>query len=215
MLLKLEQLRNDYSLSTLELEATSDNPYVQFSEWMEAAIREQLPEPSAMALATVDADGQPSVRMVLLKGMKINEGFVFYTNYGSKKGKDLQENPKAALVFYWEAMQRQVRIQGIVKKISPADSSLYFQSRPKGSQIGATASPQSEVLPDRSKLEQKVLQLEKQYRDASKLPLPENWGGYLLVADYFEFWQGRSNRLHDRIRYRMEGGVWERARLAP
>ncbi len=215
MLLNLEQLRKDYALSALELNDTAANPYEQFAAWMQSALKEKLPEPAAMTLATVDANGQPNARMVLLKGMKLNEGFIFYTNYRSQKGQELDANPKAALVFYWEAMQRQIRIQGHVQKISREDSTAYFQSRPKGSQIGAMASPQSQVLQNRQELEKEVLRLNEKYKSLDKLPRPENWGGYILIPDYFEFWQGRSSRLHDRIRYRLEEGKWERERLAP
>ncbi len=216
MLINLEKLRNDYALSALKMEDTAADPYEQFARWMEAAIRENLPEPSAMALATTDEGGQPSVRMVLLKGVKPGKGFVFYTNYNSRKGQELIRNPKAAVVFYWEAMQRQVRIEASVEKIAQVDSETYFQSRPKGSQIGAIASPQSQVIPSRTELEQKVLELEATHKDEQKLPCPENWGGFILIPHRFEFWQGRSNRLHDRIQYRPdENGGWKRERLAP
>lgn len=214
MLLNLEDFRAHYDVFTLEEENAHSNPIVQFSIWLQAAIEANLPEPNAMVLATSTPDGKPSARVVLLKGVE-EEGFVFYTNYESRKGQQLVQNPHAALTFNWLDHHRQVRIEGKVSKIDPALSTKYFQSRPKGSQIGAWASPQSEVIPDRSVLENKAKELETQYADQDQLPRPEHWGGYCLKPHYIEFWQGRPSRLHDRLRYTLEGEVWKRVRLAP
>jgi pyridoxamine 5'-phosphate oxidase len=167
-----------------------------------------------MTLATIAANGRPKARIVLLKEVD-DRGMVFYTNYNSQKGQDLAAHPMASVVFFWDLQQRQVRVEGRVEKVSQETSERYYQSRPKGSQIGAAASPQSQVIPERGLLEERVEALEKQYAEQDKLPLPEDWGGYRLVPDYFEFWQGRSSRLHDRICYRLVGGTWKRERLAP
>ena len=214
MLLNLEDLREDYNRDQLTIEQTDPDPFVQFQRWFAAAQASTVKEPNAMTLATVGANGRPKARIVLLKQVD-DDGFVFFTNYDSQKGQDLAANPFASLVFFWNIMQRQVRVEGRVEKISFADSEAYFQSRPKGSQIGATVSPQSQVIPDREGLKTEVARLEAQYADADQLPLPGNWGGYRLVPDNIEFWQGRSSRLHDRIRYRFVDGAWERERLAP
>lgn len=214
MLLNLKDLREDYNRDQLTFEETDASPFKQFQSWFEAAQRSEVREPNAMTLATVNAEGRPKARIVLLKQVD-DTGFVFFTNYDSQKGKDISANPFASLVFFWDAQQRQVRIEGRVEKIAATESEAYFQSRPKGSQIGATASPQSEVIPNRKVLKEKVADLEKQYGDQETLPLPLNWGGYRLIPDQIEFWQGRSSRLHDRIRYRLEGGNWLRERLAP
>ncbi|MEM0993227.1 MAG: pyridoxamine 5'-phosphate oxidase [Bacteroidota bacterium] len=211
----VQDLRESYEQSTLERSEVADDPIRQFKTWMEAAIAAAIKEPNAMTLATADASGRPSARVVLLKGIS-EEGFIFYTNYESQKGKELLENPQAALVFNWLDLEQQIRIQGSVEKIPTAASEAYFQSRPKGSQIGAWASPQSRVIEDRSILEQQVEQLQKTYAEAEKLPRPPHWGGFLLRPQVIEFWQGRSSRLHDRIRYRLDKAQnWVIERLAP
>jgi pyridoxamine 5'-phosphate oxidase len=189
------------------------NPIMQFKKWFTDALEAQLYEPNVMTLATSDPYGKPSARIVLLKGFD-EHGFNFYTNYDSKKGRELQENPQAALVFFWAELERQVRIEGMVSKLDPEVSEDYFHSRPKGSQIGAMASPQSEVIASRETLEQKVVELQQQYAD-TEVPRPEHWGGYLLEPQQIEFWQGRPSRLHDRICYTLVDGVWIINRLAP
>ena len=214
MLLNLEDLREDYTRDQLTFEDTDPNPLLQFERWFKAAEQSPVNEPNAMTLATVGENGRPKARIVLLKQVD-KQGFVFFTNYDSQKGQDLEANPFASLVFFWDVIQRQVRIEGRVEKIAKADSEAYFQSRPKGSQIGAIVSPQSQVIPSREVLQEKVAQLEKEYESKEQLPLPDNWGGYRLVPDCIEFWQGRSSRLHDRIRYRLEQNDWLRERLAP
>ncbi|WP_367388689.1 pyridoxamine 5'-phosphate oxidase [Lewinella sp. LCG006] len=214
MLLDLGDLREDYNKDELFLEETSPNPFEQFKHWFKAAQQSEVREPNAMTLATIAPNGRPKARIVLLKGVE-EGGLVFYTNYDSQKGQDLSAHPYASVVFFWDAQQRQVRVEGKVEKVMSATSEAYFQSRPKGSQIGATASPQSQVIPNRDVLHEKVQALEQKYAKEETLPLPENWGGYRLVPDCFEFWQGRSSRLHDRIRYRLVGEEWLRERLAP
>ena len=214
MLLNLEDLREDYNRDQLTMEDTDSDPLVQFQRWFSVAQQSTVKEPNAMTLATVGADGRPKARIVLLKQVD-DDGFVFFTNYDSQKGQDLAVNPHASLVFFWNVLQRQVRVEGKVEKIDLEESKNYFQSRPKGSQIGATISPQSQVIPDREGLKEAVAALEEQYAGTDKLPLPDNWGGYRLIPDNVEFWQGRSSRLHDRIRYRLEGDAWLRERLAP
>lgn len=214
MLLDLGHLREDYNKDELSLEDTSPSPFDQFQYWFAAAQQSEVREPNAMTLATIAPNGRPKARIVLLKGVE-GGGLVFYTNYDSQKGQDLVANPMASLVFFWDAQQRQVRVEGRVEKVSTATSQEYFQSRPKGSQIGATASPQSQVITNREILQDKVQELEEKFAEEEILPLPENWGGFRLVPDCFEFWQGRSSRLHDRIRYRLVAGEWLRERLAP
>jgi pyridoxamine 5'-phosphate oxidase len=214
MLLHIENLREDYAGQHLTIENTTASPIDQFEDWLEAAINGKLPEPNAMTLATVRTDGRPAARIVLLKGFDPN-GFVFYTNYESRKGEELAAHPFAALVFNWLELQRQVRIEGSIEKISAEESDRYFQSRPKGSQIGAWVSPQSKVIPNREVLEEKQALLDQQYADTSVLPRPENWGGFLLRPELIEFWQGQTSRLHDRIQYLKEGQNWIKARLAP
>jgi pyridoxamine 5'-phosphate oxidase len=172
-----------------------------------------LREPNAMTVATATREGVPSARIVLLKQWD-ERGFVFYTNYEGQKGRELAENPVAALVFYWPELERQVRIVGAVERTSVEESNAYFQSRPLGSRLGALVSHQSTVIPDRTHLEARLLQLEAEYQD-NPPPLPEYWGGYRVAPHAFEFWQGRPNRLHDRLRYRLDGGVWLVERLSP
>ena len=207
-------LRRNYSRQSLNKTDVLPSPVDQFARWFEEALQSQLPEPNAMTLATADLSARPAVRTVLLKGFDA-EGFVFYTNYESSKGNDLAENPQAALLFTWLELERQIRIEGLVEKISREESLEYFQSRPLESQIGAWASPQSRVIADRSVLEARSVELQAEYAGAAVLPLPPFWGGYRLRPDCFEFWQGRESRLHDRICYTQEDGRWNIQRLAP
>ena len=189
------------------------NPVERFKEWLDDAIAAGLPEPTAMALATASADGTPSNRMVLLKGVD-DDGFVFFTNFNSAKGRDLQANPKAALVFHWQPLGRQVRITGPVRKVKGAESDAYFATRPPGSRYSAAASPQSEVIAERGVLERRVEELKAEYPDDS-VPRPSHWGGYRVRPDAIEFWTHRDDRLHDRIRYRRKRDGWAVDRLAP
>lgn len=186
----------------------------QFTRWWEDAVKSEIEEVNAMTLATATPGGIPSARIVLLKGFD-ERGFVFFTNYESHKGRELAHNPHACLVFFWKELERQVRIEGLVEKIPAAESDEYFQSRPEGSRIGAWASPQSAVIADREVIEQNVTALEQKFSDG-QIPRPGHWGGYLVKPLNMEFWQGRSNRLHDRIRYVHESGSkWHIERLAP
>ncbi len=207
-------LREDYRAKTLEINDINSNPFLQFKNWLQEALNSSVKEANAMTIATVDAEGKPSARIVLLKGFDEN-GFIFYTNYDSKKGQDLAANPHIAAVFLWKDLERQIRIEGKAKKITKAASLQYFQSRPKGSQIGAWASPQSQVIPDRSILENNVATLKEKYKDVDNLPIPNHWGGYVIVPTLIEFWQGRSSRLHDRISYKLKRENWIMERLAP
>jgi pyridoxamine 5'-phosphate oxidase len=209
----LQNLRQDYRVASLSENDVAANPFLQFNKWFSDAVDAQLYEPNVMTFATADSDGKPSARIVLLKGFDEN-GFVFYTNYESRKANDLVENPQAAAVFFWAELERQVRIEGIVSKIDTETSEAYFHSRPIGSQIGAIASPQSSVITDRSILEEKVSMLTAQY-EGKVIPKPDNWGGYLIEPKRIEFWQGRSSRLHDRIIYDFIEGTWKISRLAP
>lgn len=208
-------LRRNYSLQSLDKTDVLPDPVAQFASWFQEAMQSQLIEPNAMTLATADLQGRPSARTVLLKEFD-KQGFVFYTNYESRKGNDLSANPQAALLFTWLELERQIRIEGTVEKVSPEESLAYFQSRPLGSQIGAWASPQSRAITDRSVLETRAAQLHAEHAGAEALPLPPFWGGYRLRPNWFEFWQGRESRLHDRICYRLESGEqWSIQRLAP
>ena len=209
----IQNLRQDYRSASLSENDVDSNPILQFKKWFQNAVSSQLYEPNVMTLATSDRFGKPTARIVLLKGID-EDGFVFYTNYESKKGRDLVENPQAALVFFWPELERQVRIEGVVSKVSEQTSSEYFHSRPIGSQIGAMASPQSKVISDRKSLERKVEQLTTQYAD-QEIPRPLHWGGYLVEPTHIEFWQGRPSRLHDRIVYDLVEGSWIINRLAP
>lgn len=209
----IQNLRQDYRSASLSENDVDSNPILQFKKWFQDAVSSQLCEPNVMTLATSDRFGKPTARIVLLKGID-EDGFVFYTNYESKKGRDLVENPQAALVFFWPELERQVRIEGVVSKVSEQTSSEYFHSRPIGSQLGAMASPQSKVISDRESLERKVEQLTTQYAD-QEIPRPLHWGGYLVEPTHIEFWQGRPSRLHDRIVYDLVEGSWIINRLAP
>jgi pyridoxamine 5'-phosphate oxidase len=209
---ELAQLRNDYALKTLDEGEVDRDPMKQFGVWMVEAIHAQVPEPTAMSLATADAKGNPSARIVLLKGVD-PRGFVFFTNYESRKGRDLAANPRAGLTFLWKELERQVRIEGSVEKVTPAESAAYFATRPLGSRIGAWASPQSEVIASRAWLEGRWDELARLHGENP--PLPPHWGGYRVMPHYLEFWQGRRSRLHDRVAYTKSGPQWKIARLAP
>lgn len=190
------------------------NPIRQFQVWFDEAVGRGLPLAEAMTLCTATTDGKPSARMVLLKGVA-ESGFVFYTNYRSRKARELDANPFAALVFYWEPLERQVRVEGQVARISAEESDKYFQTRPRESQLGAIASPQSDVIESREVLEQQFQELEEKYRNRT-IERPTNWGGYRLVPERIEFWKGRPGRLHDRLLYELQAdGTWNRSRLAP
>jgi pyridoxamine 5'-phosphate oxidase len=212
--MNLAELRQHYALESLSKADVRPDPMAQFAFWFEEALNSQLIEPNAMTLATATPDGHPSVRTVLLKGYD-NQGFTFFTNYESRKGVELMANPRASLLFTWLELQRQIRIEGRIEKISPEASLAYFQSRPRESQIGAWASPQSHVIPNREALELREKEIETRFAGLEKLPLPPNWGGFLLRPDALEFWQGRLSRLHDRILYSREMEAWKIERLAP
>lgn len=206
-------LRKDYRLKTLNEEDVAPSAIQQFSRWWNEAVASQIDEVNAMTLATATKDGIPSARIVLLKGFD-EHGFTFFTNYSSAKGNTLEDNPKAALVFFWKELERQIRIEGNVEKIDGEDSDAYFNSRPPGSRIGAWASPQSQVIPSRHILEDNVAKYVEQFKDG--IPRPPHWGGYIVRPAKIEFWQGRSNRLHDRILYTLQpGNDWKIERLAP
>lgn len=210
---ELPDMRRDYRQGKLDESKLISDPIQQFELWFEEAKNSEVMEANAMVLATA-AQNRPSQRVVLLKGIE-TEGFFFYTNYQSKKAQEMAENPFASLCFHWDRIERQVRIEGSVKKISKEASDTYFQSRGRGSRIGAWASPQSQEISDRAFLEEKVKSIEEKFKGEEKFPKPDFWGGYCLVPDYFEFWQGRSSRLHDRIFYKKKPEGWEVGRLAP
>lgn len=214
MNISVADLRQNYTRAGLSEADAAPNPFQQFSIWFAEAVSAQIIEPNAMTLATVDAEGNPSARMVLLKGFD-DRGFVFYTNYESCKGEQLKSNPSAALVFWWAELERQVRIEGKVERVSDRESDEYFHSRPRNSQLGAWVSRQSEVIDSREVLEKRLAQLEREYADKN-LPRPSHWGGFCLIPNTIEFWQGRPSRLHDRLRYRLlEDDSWVRERLSP
>lgn len=209
----ISDLRKDYTLHGLDKVDVSPNPIEQFQIWFEAALVAGVPEPNAMHVSTVTADGRPDGRIVLIKDVSA-AGFVFYTNYQSRKGRDLIERPFAALTFFYPELERQIRIEGRVEKVSADESDAYFNSRPRGSQIGAWVSNQSTLVDSRDVLESRQRELEAQF-DGQPIPRPPHWGGFIVIPDALEFWQGRPSRLHDRIRYRKEGQNWLIERLSP
>ncbi|MBX2966791.1 MAG: pyridoxamine 5'-phosphate oxidase [Cyclobacteriaceae bacterium] len=210
----LSSIRTEYTKAVLNVDSVHQNPVEQFARWFNEALAAKLPEPTAMHLATVNEQGRPSGRMVLLKGVE-NSKFVFFTNYQSNKGKDLDANPACSLTFFWPELERQVRIEGVATRIESARSDAYFQSRPRGSQIGAWSSPQSVVIETREILEERVKEIEKRFENHNPLPRPHQWGGYEVEPMLVEFWQGRPSRLHDRILYTRSGNSWEISRLSP
>ncbi|HEY7330576.1 MAG TPA: pyridoxamine 5'-phosphate oxidase [Gemmataceae bacterium] len=212
--MQLPEMRKEYTWSDLYEADVAADPLRQFEKWFQEAIAAKLPEPNAMTLATTTPDGQPSARMVLLKGFDAS-GFTFFTNYESRKGRELATNPRAALLFFWAEFHRQVRIEGTVERVSEAESDTYFRSRPLGSRLGAWASAQSEVIASRAVLEERVREAMQRFPDG-EVPCPPNWGGYRVVPLSIEFWQGRPDRLHDRLRYqRIQPSGWRIERLSP
>ena len=209
----INNLRREYKLNKLSEETVQQNPFKQFEKWFNEVLKVGLIEPNAMILATADVKAKPSVRVVLLKDLS-KKGFTFFTNYGSRKGKNLSENSSASVLFFWAALERQVRIEGKIKKISRSESQKYFNSRPIDSRLAAWASEQSEIIPGRDYLEGRFQIFERQFK-GKKIPVPPDWGGYILVPEYFEFWQGRESRLHDRICYKKVNMRWKIFRLAP
>jgi pyridoxamine 5'-phosphate oxidase len=210
----IQNMRQDYHANSLIEAQISPNPIKQFETWFNDALKAEVFEPNAMTLATSTHNGRPSARIVLLKGVD-NNGFAFYTNYLSRKGKEIAKNPHAALVFFWGTMERQVRIEGTLEKLSKERSEQYFHSRPFGSQIGALVSPQSQEIENRDALDAKLQQMEAEF-EGKEIPKPAYWGGYILKPERIEFWQGRSNRLHDRILYKkVDKSTWKMVRLAP
>ena len=211
----IEDLRKSYHLGALDSKDLTPDPLDMFRRWWHEAIEGEIEEANAMTLATVNRKGQPSARIVLLKGLH-EEGFEFFTNYESQKAKDMDDNHHVALLFFWKELERQVRIEGLVEKVSKERSEKYFQSRPRGSQIGAWSSPQTQVIPDRSVIENNLKVTDEKYAEVDPLPLPDHWGGYLVRPQQYEFWQGRPDRLHDRFRYMQQpNGLWAIDRLAP
>jgi pyridoxamine 5'-phosphate oxidase len=211
--LDIAALRRDYALSSLSESDVDADPIRQFDRWFADAVSARVLEPNAMTLATATRDGVPSARIVLLKGVDAR-GFVFYTDYRSRKGAELAENPLAALTFLWKEIERQVRVSGAVSRTSESESEAYYRTRPVGSRLGAWASQQSAVIANRTELEQRLRDVERRFPN-DDVPLPPHWGGFRVVPEEIEFWQGRTNRLHDRLRYRREGDAWSISRLSP
>jgi pyridoxamine 5'-phosphate oxidase len=210
----LAKLREEYRQGELREEDLEDNPMEQFRVWMEQARETELLEPNAVILATADAEGRPSTRTVLIKAFD-ERGFVFYTNYESRKARHIAQNPQVSLCFLWLPLERQVMVNGRAEKVSKTESLKYFMQRPLSSRIGAWASPQSQVISTRSILEEKFAEMRRRFSEG-KVPLPDNWGGYRVIPESIEFWQGRRSRLHDRFRYsRQDDDQWQRVRLAP
>ncbi|GHE31006.1 pyridoxamine 5'-phosphate oxidase [Sphingobacterium griseoflavum] len=207
-------IRADYSKFSLDERDVLPHPIAQFRKWFDEAVHAEVLEPNAMVLSTLSEDGYPSSRVVLLKDIKPS-GFSFFTNYHSKKGESMAAHKQVSLLFFWPELQRQVRIEGQAEQLPSDDSDEYFASRPRGSRVGAVASPQSQIIADRSALEARVAEVEATYVGQESIPRPAYWGGYQVVPLFMEFWQGRSSRLHDRIVYLFQDGAWVRQRLAP
>ncbi len=210
----VRHLRKDYKLSALIESTIHSDPFSQFKDWFKDAIDGPIMEPNAMTLATASRSGKPSSRIVLLKELD-NKGFVFFTNYQSSKAKDIEENDQASLLFFWDRLERQVRISGKVEKVSAKESDDYFKVRPRASQIGAWASPQSQEIASRITLDDNTRELEEQFKNTIEIPRPDHWGGYRVLPDTFEYWQGRPSRLHDRLVYELKNGDWQLYRIAP
>ncbi len=212
---RIADIRKNYSQKKLSEEKAATDPIKQFRKWWKQAIASEIGEVNAMTLATASPDGVPSARIVLLKDFD-REGFTFFTNYNSFKGRQIGENPKGCLVFFWKELERQVRITGLIQKIEPGASDIYFNSRPENSQIGAIASPQSEVIENRGWLDEEYKKQKQQLKGTKKIQRPPHWGGFLLKPVIIEFWQGRPSRLHDRLQYSLQdNGDWKIERLAP
>jgi pyridoxamine 5'-phosphate oxidase len=209
----ISTIRTDYKRHELLENSVSIDPAEQFGAWFDEAINSKVIEPNAMHLSTIGSNNRPTSRIVLLKGFD-NNGFTFFTNYNSKKGNQLLHNNFASITFFWPELERQVRIEGSIQKIGEDESAKYFMERPRNSQIGAWASPQSKILLDRKELEDNFKKYEKEF-EGKEILKPKNWGGYCLKPDYFEFWQGRASRLHDRIVYNLIGTTWQICRIAP
>ncbi len=209
----IASIRKEYTKDALNEDSVSSDPFAQFEKWFNDAIESNILEPNAMTLATVSNEGQPFQRTVLLKTFNM-DGFVFYTNYTSRKAKQIENNPNVSLLFPWYSLERQVMITGKVSKVSTKESLNYFLSRPRGSQLGAWVSNQSEVISSRNLLEMKLEEMKRKFKEG-KIPLPDHWGGYRVVPSSIEFWQGRSSRLHDRIMYERDDNSWKISRLAP
>jgi pyridoxamine 5'-phosphate oxidase len=211
--MSIADLRREYARARLDEGSVGPDPVAEFGRWFDEALNAKVLEANAMTLATATEDGAPSARIVLLKGVD-ERGFVFFTDYRSRKGEELKHNPRAALVFYWPELERQVRITGQTETMTQGDSEAYFRTRPRGSRIGAWVSHQSQVIPDRKVLEQQVSAMERKY-SGDEVPLPPYWGGFRVKPDAIEFWQGRESRLHDRIRYSRASDGWRIERLSP
>ena len=210
----IPHIRKDYSKSTLDIDTISKDPILQFEKWFKEALDSGTPEPNALTLSTVSEDGRPSGRIVLLKGIEKRK-FVFYSNYQSQKGKELEKNPACGLTFFWPELERQVRIEGVASRVDSVSSEKYFQSRPRESQVGAWASPQSAIISNREILDERVKKIQEKFEGIEKLPKPNQWGGFEIEPLKIEFWQGRPNRLHDRILFTKVDDAWQIHRLAP
>lgn len=210
----MEELRKEYTRASLDVIDVNKDPLLQFDKWFKEALSAGVPEPNAFTLSTISEGGRPSARIVLLKGL-VQRQFVFYTNYQSQKGQELDRNPACALTFFWPELERQVRIEGIATRVQESTSEQYFQSRPRASQVGAWASPQSSIIASRDILEEREREIEKKFEGLNLLPKPKQWGGFAITPIEIEFWQGRASRLHDRVVYYLTDEKWIIHRLAP